>query len=81
MEQTSIAYMMGKPTKQNYYIEPEKAELAADPVTAYMSKEELEKQLKLVQNNMEKAAKELDFIAAARLRDEMLALKKLLEKK
>ncbi len=81
MEQTSIADMMGKPTKQNYYIEPEKAELAADPVTAYMSKEELEKQLKLVQNNMEKAAKELDFIAAARLRDEMLALKKLLERK
>ncbi len=81
MEQTSIADMMGKPSKQNYYVEPEKAELAADPVTAYMSKEELEKQLKLVQSNMEKAAKELDFIAAARLRDEMLALKKMLERK
>jgi excinuclease ABC subunit B len=30
---------------------------------------------------MEKAAKELDFVVAARLRDEMLGLKKLIEGK
>ncbi|WP_026996609.1 excinuclease ABC subunit UvrB [Flectobacillus major] len=81
MEQTSIADMMGKPSKNNYYTEPQELQLAADPVMAYMSKPEIEKQIKQVQADMDKAAKELDFIVAARLRDEMLALKKLLETK
>jgi excinuclease ABC subunit B len=55
--------------------------MAADPVVAYMTKDELTKQVKKVQNDMEKAAKELDFIAAARLRDEMLGLKKMIAEK
>ena len=46
-----------------------------------MTKDELIKQVKKVQNDMEKAAKELDFVVAARLRDEMLGLKKLIEGK
>ncbi|MFY7825515.1 MAG: excinuclease ABC subunit UvrB [Flectobacillus sp.] len=81
IEQTSIADVMGKPTKTNYYVEPQDVQLAADPVLAYMSKPEIEAQIKKVQNEMDKAAKELDFIAAARLRDEMFGLKKLLEGK
>ena len=56
-------------------------QMAADPVLAYMSKPEIEAQIKKVQNDMDKAAKELDFVAAARLRDEMFGLKKLLEGK
>lgn len=83
MERTSIADIMGKPTKSNgnYYVEPTEINLAADPVMAYMSKPELEKQMKKVQADMEKAAKDLDFIVAARLRDELLGLKKMLEGK
>ena len=82
MEQTSIADVMGKPVKNlKYYTEPQEILMAADPVVAYMTKDELIKQVKKVQNDMEKAAKELDFVVAARLRDEMLGLKKLVEGK
>ena len=48
--------------------------LAADPVVAYMSIEQLEKSITYTRKQMEKAAKELDFIEAARLRDELFAL-------
>lgn len=82
MEQTSIADVMGKPIKNlKYYTEPQEVQMAADPVVAYMTKDELIKQVKKVQNDMEKAAKELDFVVAARLRDEMLGLKKLIAEK
>ena len=49
--------------------------LAADPVIQYMSNEELEKSIKFTQKQMEKAAKNLDFIDAARLRDELMVLR------
>lgn len=82
MEQTSIADVMGKPIKNlKFYTEPQEIQMAADPVVAYMTKDELVKQVKKVQNDMEKAAKELDFVVAARLRDEMLGLKKLIAEK
>jgi excinuclease ABC subunit B len=82
MEQTSIADVMGKPIKNlKYYTEPQEIVMAADPVVAYMTKDELTKQVKKVQSDMEKAAKELDFVVAARLRDEMLGLKKLIAEK
>ena len=53
--------------------------MAADPVYEYMSKEQLEKAIKKAQKDMEAAAKELDFIEAARLRDEMFVLQKRLK--
>ncbi len=77
LEQTSVADMIGKPSNKNYYVEPEELSVAADPILQYMSKPDLEKQLKKVQKDMEKAAKELNFMEAARLRDEMLALQKM----
>ncbi len=70
--------VMGKDGKQ-YYIESEEQSIAADPVVAYMNKEELQKQIKNTQKNMERAAKELDFIVAAKFRDELDALKKMLK--
>jgi excinuclease ABC subunit B len=82
LEQTSIADVMGKPLRNvQYYTEPQEIQMAADPVVAYMTKDELAKQIKKVQSDMEKAAKELDFMNAARLRDEMLGLKKLMDGK
>ncbi|MBS9525384.1 excinuclease ABC subunit UvrB [Litoribacter ruber] len=50
--------------------------VAADPVVQYLSKEKLEKLINQTQKLMEKAAKELNFMEAARLRDEWQGLKK-----
>ncbi|MBO6494378.1 MAG: excinuclease ABC subunit UvrB [Roseivirga sp.] len=79
MSQTSVAD--SKKNKKNYYAEPEEHSVAADPVVAYMSKPGLDKMIQKTQKAMEKAAKELDFIEAARLRDELNELKSLLESK
>jgi excinuclease ABC subunit B len=79
MGQTKVADANLKSRK--VYVEPETTSVAADPVVAYMGKDDLEKLIQKTQKNMEKAAKELDFIEAARLRDELFELKKLQEKK
>jgi excinuclease ABC subunit B len=59
------------------YVSPENADVAADPVVHYMSAGALEKAIGKTKKEMEKAAKELDFIEAARLRDEMYRLQEL----
>jgi excinuclease ABC subunit B len=56
-------------------------DVAADPVIQYMSVEALEKTIEKTQKQMKAAAKELDFIEAARLRDEMFALQSLLSER
>jgi excinuclease ABC subunit B len=76
MEQTSIADRMAKPTK-SYGLKPEEHLQVADPLLQYMSKKELNKQLESVRKEMEKAARELDFPLAAKLRDEMKAIEKM----
>jgi len=48
--------------------------VAAEPETAYLSKTELEKMIREKRKTMEKAAKELDFLQAAKLRDEIKKL-------
>jgi excinuclease ABC subunit B len=63
------------------YIEPDRPDIAADPVIQYMNREALEKAIEKTRKNMEKAASELDFIEAARFRDEMAELQKLLRSK
>lgn len=63
------------------YIEPEGFDVAADPVVQYMSKDELKKQIAKLKTAMLKASKEMDFMEAARLRDEMFGLEKMLEEK
>ena len=65
----------------NVYVEPEKVDYAADPVVQYMSKEQLVKAIDKAKKSMEKEAKELNFIEAARYRDEMYALQKMLDGK
>lgn len=77
--QTKVAD--SKKTTKRYYIEEEEKSLAADPVVAYLSKPELEKMADRTRKAMEKAAKDLEFMEAARLRDEYLAIQKLLEEK
>lgn len=52
-------------------------DLEKDP--EYMSKEELEKQIRKIMKRMDQAAAELNFEAAAALRDQMLELKRILQ--
>ncbi|MDD4144363.1 MAG: excinuclease ABC subunit UvrB [Prolixibacteraceae bacterium] len=56
-------------------------DIAADPVIKYMSIDALTKAVDKTKREMKEAAKELDFIEAARLRDEMYFLEKLLKEK
>lgn len=53
--------------------------VAEDPIISSMNEEALRKSIESSRIKMENAAKNLDFIVAAKFRDEMNALKKLLE--
>ncbi len=66
---------------EHSYAEPENISIAADPVVQYMNKDQLKKTLQATKKQMEAAAKELDFMEAARLRDEMYAIEKLIQDK
>ena len=55
--------------------------IAAEPVLNYMTKEQLTKAISQARRAMESAAKEMDFMEAARLRDEMFAMERLLKEK
>ena len=61
------------------YIEPEEVSVAADPLVAYMTRDQLEKMIEETDRRMKQAAKDLDFISAAQFRDELFALRKQLK--
>lgn len=64
------------------YIEEEHQQgAAADPIIEYMNIPELELRIEKVNSEMVGAARRMEFIEAARLRDELLSLKELLEGK
>lgn len=77
--QTKVAD--AKKSTKNYYVENEEVSLAADPVVAYLGKDELQKMADRTKKAMEKAAKELEFMEAAKLRDEYMAILKMIEEK
>lgn len=79
MGQTSVAD--ASKWDANPYETNERASVAADPVVKYMNKEQLLKLKSQTRREMEKAAKELHFLEAARLRDEMLEIDKLIAQK
>lgn len=78
-QQTGFAAARNKISEA--YVEKEEINMAADPVVQYMSKAQLEKQIKETKKNMERSAKDMDFMEAARLRDELFGLEKLLQEK
>lgn len=80
LTQTAVAGTI-KGDEGKFYSESENASVAADPVVQYMSREQLQNAIADTRRRMEKAAKELDFIQAARFRDEMFELQNLLESK
>ena len=78
MQQTSVAdAKQGAETQ--YYVEPEEFNMAADPVVEILSKPKLEKMIAETEKRMMKAARDLEFMEAAHLRDEVFALKKKLD--
>jgi excinuclease ABC subunit B len=70
-----------KPPDPMAYVEPEEASLVADPVVEYMTKDQLQKAIQAARKNMERAAKDMEFMEAAKYRDEMFALEKKLKEK
>ncbi|CAN5883170.1 excinuclease ABC subunit UvrB [soil metagenome] len=68
---------------ERFYVETETGieNIAAEPVLNYMTKEQLTKAINRTKKQMEAAAKDMDFIEAARLRDEMFAMERLLKGK
>ncbi|OWY20929.1 excinuclease ABC subunit UvrB [Sphingobacteriales bacterium UPWRP_1] len=79
LEQTSVLKIK---QESKAYTEPEeKVSIAADPIVQYMSKPQLEKAIEQTRKKMQQAAKDQDFMEAARLRDEMFALQDLLKEK
>lgn len=69
-------------TEPQAYIEPEPQNaVAADPVIQYMSATDLEKTITKTKKAMQEAAKNLEFLEAAQLRDELFKLEELLKTK
>ena len=81
MGQTSVADNRAAATTVKMYAGPEEVTIAAEPVVQLMKRDELEKLIKKTEKQMEAAAKELDFLQAAKYRDELAELRKLLKAK
>ena len=77
LNQRSILDVRGKTTQA--YIEPESVTIAADPLVSYMTRDQLEKLAVETERKMRLAAKELDFITAAQLRDDLFTLREKLK--
>jgi len=71
----------GKKAGERFYAGPQIKDIAADPIVKYMNEEALKKAIEKTRKNMEKAAEELNFNEAARYRDEMYELQKMLKAK
>ena len=80
IEQTSIMDFKGG--VQKAYVEKEMTDnLASDPIVQYMTREELQKSIEKTKKDMVLAAKEMDFLMAAKLRDEMYALERIMQER
>lgn len=69
----SLGSALGNNSVSTKYYE-EKILKAAEPESEYLSKPEIEKKIREAKKAMEKAAKELDFMQAAKYRDEIKSL-------
>ena len=66
--------MSGESLGANYTLGVQSLDAAADPVAAYMTDRDIDVAIRLAREAMESAARDLDFTAAARYRDQMYAL-------
>jgi excinuclease ABC subunit B len=72
--QTAVA--KPAPVEPGAYVEKDNLDIAADPLIKYMNKEQMQKAIAKLERQMQAAVKELDFIEAARFRDEIFELRK-----
>lgn len=77
IEQSSVLDFSESKARNKAYVEIDEVSIAADPVVQYMTKPEMQKAIEKTKKDMQKAAKEMDFLMAARMRDEMFALEKI----
>ncbi|MGB1121435.1 MAG: helicase-related protein, partial [Saprospiraceae bacterium] len=77
IKQSSILSIRGEQT----YVQEDELSIAADPVIEYSTKPQLEKMIKHTEQLMKEAAKDLNFIEAAKFRDELFALREVFKKK
>ena len=76
LDQGAVLQVKNYDSSNKYALQDEAPIIAAaEPAVSYSNPKELEKEIVAVKKQMEKAAKNLDFIEAARLRDQMMALK------
>ncbi len=76
MKQTSVLDIKGYDEKSKYAVPDEALSIAAEEAVEYNGIAQLDKLINGTKKSMEKAAKDLDFMEAARLRDKMLRLQK-----
>jgi excinuclease ABC subunit B len=77
---SSITTTMVQP-EPKAYVEKTSVDYAADPVVQYLNPAALKKLIEKTRKEMEAAARQLDFLEAARLRDELFALEKIYKEK
>ena len=79
--QTSVLDIKGYDPANPYAIAPDEdlVTVAAEEQAEYKTIPQMEKALSKIKKEMERAARDLDFMEAARLRDEMFSLQKRLE--
>ena len=77
----SLGTLKGGTVSTGTYVQKESSSSTAAEAQVYKSEKELQRALQEAKKNMEKAVKEMDFLNAAKWRDEMLALQERLGKK
>jgi len=78
MQQTSILSIRVSPYAE---MEEEEVSMVAEPVVQYMNAVQLHKAIEATRKKMLEASKETDYLTAAKLRDEMLTMQKMLKEK
>ncbi|MCY1507925.1 UvrABC system protein B [compost metagenome] len=81
IEQSSVLDFSESGARKKAYVEIDELSIAADPIIQYMTKDEMKKAIDKTRKDMQKAAKDMDFLMAARMRDEMYALEKIFEER
>ncbi len=73
--------LLARQNGTEYAYAEKEAAVVSDPVLSYMSTDQLRKAIDAARGEMERAAAELDFLRAAKYRDEMNNLRKLYEER
>ena len=69
--------LRNSPSRENNYKQPTELASSREPISTYKNFKEVELAIKPLKKEMQRAAKELDFILAASIRDQIIALEKI----